>query len=299
MTTLADLMKPQNVSSYYDTRIGLTDPGNKTQLAALNAAKTGAAAPLDPAMTQQIWSVLASDPNNVDPSLTKARDYLMQNGMLNLVPANEGESNTAARYELGLNAPHNFSGYSLTGDTPAVEQQRLSSVQQVQGNGQKLFNPNLVSHDPLYGDMTLQGNVNPNESGLAKTFWKVAPMLPAAFAAIMSGGALAPLLSQMPEAGATAADAGLLGLDAAPGWTQGFNLDKLVKSGISSLNSNDGKFNPLGLLSQLGGSALGNVAGGLGVPSWITPALSAAMNANKSPIGAGLSLAQIFGRAGQ
>lgn len=261
MTSLADLLKPQNVSSYYDTRIGLTDPGNTSQLSALNTAKTGAAATLDPAMTQQIWKVLGSDPNNVDPSLSSARDYLLQNGLLNLVPANNGESNTAARYELGLNAPHNFAGYSQTGDTP-TEPMRLSSVEQMKGNDQTLVNPNLHATNPLYGDMTLQGNVKQPSRPLEDTFWKVAPMLPALFATIMSGGALAPMLASMPEAGGTAANAGLLGLEAAPSWAEGLGLDKLIKGGISSLNSNNGKFNPM--------SMLGPLLGGAGVPQWAT-----------------------------
>lgn len=271
MTTLADLLQPQPVSNYYDTRLRATDPGNTSQLSALNTAKAGAAAPLDPAMTQQIWKVLGSDPNSVDSSLAPARDYLLQNGLLNLVPANTGESNTAARYELGLNAPHNFAGYSQTGDTPP-EAMRLSSVEQMHGNDQSLYNPDVHAVNPLYGDMTLQGNVKQPSSGW-DTFWKVAPMIPAAFAAIMSGGALAPLLAEMPEAGGATAGSlvgdatssgayGGMGASAGdfasslPSWVTN-QIPNAIKGGISSLNANDGKFNPLSMLSSMGGGAMG------------------------------------------
>jgi hypothetical protein len=65
-----------------------------------------------------------------------------------------------------------------------------------------------------------------------------------------------------------------------------------VRGGISSLPGNDGKFNPLGTALSIGSAGLGQ----LGVPSWITPALMAAMQANKNPVGAGVSLAQLLGR---
>ena len=137
-------------------------PAQQTQPAAPSAAP--ATPQYDPAMTSQIWKVMDAGPSGVadDAGLAKARDYLMQNGLLDDVAANTGDSNTAERYELGLNAPHDFSLYSKTGDTPANENARLSSVEQLQGNGQKLFNPPAVKHDPLYGDMTYRGNVDPN-----------------------------------------------------------------------------------------------------------------------------------------
>jgi hypothetical protein len=310
MTTLADLLKPQNVSSYYDTRLGLTDPSNTSQLDALNAAKTSAASPLDPAMVNQIWSVLAAGPvgTGADPQLAAARDYLMQNGLLQDVPANTGDANTAERYQLGINAPHNFSGYALTGDTPD-EGLRLSSVQQMTGNGQTLVNPDMHAVDPLYGDLTLQANVKQPKSAM-DTFWKIAPMLPGLFAFGLpsllgeglsaAGGATAGALAgdqTLSDIGggalsgtASASDA----LSSLPSWIQS-QVPNAIKGGIGSLNSNDGKFNPLGTLSSFAGAGLGQ----LGVPSWLTPALSAAMNANKSPIGAATSLASIFGRAGQ
>ncbi len=225
------------------------------------AAPAAPAAPqYDPAMTQQIWKVMDAGPTGVadDAGLAKARDYLMQNGLLSDVAANQGEGNTAERYELGLNAPHNFSLYSKTGDTPANENARLSSVEQVQGNGQKLFNPSAVKHDPLYGDMTYRGNVDPNESGAMKAFWKVAPMAPALLAGGVglgmfgaldaAGGATAGGLVGDQTAGAfggalnsgSGATASNIFADA-PVWLQKA-LPDLLKTGIKGMASNNGKF---------------------------------------------------------
>jgi hypothetical protein len=235
-------------------------PQDVAQTAATPAATPTSTDPqYDPAMTNQIWSVMNAGPQGVeiDPGLKAARDYLMDKGLLQDVPANQGDSNTDERYTLGLNAPHNFSLYSLTGDTPADERSRLTSVQDVQGNGQKLYNPSDVKTDPLYGDMTHQGNVDANESGLMKAFWKVAPMLPGAlaFGAPMMFGGLA---------GAGGATAGALVGDQTPGMFGGAlntgasavgdnvfaglpaslqkYLPEAIKQGIKGLGSNNGKF---------------------------------------------------------
>lgn len=240
---------------------------------------TTAPAP-DPAITKRIWDILGQDPNDprfqkqieyrdsdgsgsgqmiansaYDPELDAARQWLVDNNYVQQTGGNSGEGNTANAYQWGAGAPgaKSMAGYTLTGDTPA-EAARFVSTQQMKGNGQTAINPDLVGDSPIYGQMTMQGNVKQPKSPW-DTFWKVAPMLPAAFAAVMSGGALAPLLASMPEAGGTAANMGLLGLDAAPGWAEGLGLDKLVKGGISALNSNDGKFNPLAFLGPVLGAA--------------------------------------------
>ncbi len=249
----------------------------------------------DPAMTSQIWKVMDAGPSGVadDPGLTKARDYLMQNGLLDDVAANTGDSNTAERYELGLNAPHDFSLYSKTGDTPANENARLSSVEQVKGNGQKLIDPTAVKHDPLYGDMTARGNVNPNESAAMKLFWQAAPMAPA----LLAGGVGLGLFGGLDAAGgatagslvgdqtASAIGGGALNgstatasplLSNAPSWLTK-TLPNAVKTGISGLASGNGKFD----FSKYLPMALSAAASGAGLPSYALPLASTAFNLAK------------------
>jgi hypothetical protein len=291
MTTLADLLKPQ-----YTPGFG-----------------AGPATGLDPAIASQLFQYVGksdADTQLLDP---KVKQQLIDAGLLQSITEGGAEGGTPQQfYELGANAPTNFSGHISHVDlTP--EAQRLVSPTQAEGMGQKLFNPNLVAHDSLFGDLTMQGNIDPNESTFSKIGWKIAPMIPMALAAIMSGGALAPLLASMPEAGGATAGAMIGGqtlsdiaggaiaqggaatasdlLSGLPSWISS-QVPGAVRGGISSLPGNDGKFNPLGTALSIGSAGLGQ----LGVPSWITPALMAAMQANKNPVGAGVSLAQLLGR---
>jgi hypothetical protein len=155
--------------------------------------------------TKDIFKIMSLGPQqvNADPQLAKERDYLMEQGLLHDVPANYGEGNTDERYELGLNAPHNFAGYALTGDTPK-ESMRLVNVEAAKGNDQTLHDPGMVAHTQLWGDMTYQGNIVQPKTGW-DTFWQVAPMLPMLFATVMSGGTMAPMLKLYMSAFKTAA----------------------------------------------------------------------------------------------
>jgi hypothetical protein len=294
MTTLADLLKPQ-----YTPGFG-----------------AGPATGLDPAIASQLFQYVGksdADTQLLDP---KVKQQLIDAGLLQSITEGGAEGGDPQQfYELGANAPTNFSGHiSRIDNTP--EAQRLVSPTQVQGMGEKLFNPNMVVHDPTFGDLTMQGNVDPNESTFSKIGWKVGSMAPAILATVMSSGMMAPMLAEMAGSGGATAGAMIGGqtlsdiaggaiaqggaatagdlLSGLPSWVTS-QVPGAVRGGITSLGSNDGKFNPLGTLLSLGGAGLGQ----LGVPSWLTPTLAAAMRANKNPIGAATSLAQIFGRGGQ
>jgi hypothetical protein len=294
MATLADLLKPQ-----YTPGFG-----------------AGPATGIDPAVAAQLFQYVGksdADTALLDP---KVKQQLIDAGLLQSITEGGAEGGDAQQfYELGANAPTNFSGHiSRIDNTP--EAQRLVSPTQVQGMGEKLFNPNMVVHDPMFGDLTMQGNVDPNESTFSKIGWKVGSMAPAILATVMSSGMMAPMLSEMAGSGGATAGAMIGGqtlsdiaggaiaqggaatagdlLSGLPSWVTS-QVPGAVRGGITQLGTGDGKFNPLGTLMSLGSAGLGQ----LGVPSWLTPALAAAMKANKNPIGAATSLASIFGRGGQ
>lgn len=181
-----------SVAAYYDTRIAASQ-GNASQLAALQAAKaqaTQAYASINPAYTQDIFKIMDMGPAGVagDPQMAKERDALIAGGFLqDTASGDQGEA-----YTLGLNAPHNMAAYSGTGDL-APSPLRLQNVNESKSNNQTLADTSMVAHTQLWGDMTYQGNIVQPKSGW-DTFWKVAPMLPALFATVVSGGTLSPMM---------------------------------------------------------------------------------------------------------
>ncbi len=143
---------------------------------------------------------------------------------------------------------------------------------------QKLLNPSATMTDPNWGTFTQQGNIDQSHGTLSDLGWKIAPLVPAIAATLLSGGAGAAMFGALPESSANSAlSAGMLAGDQTAGMfggalntgveaTAGDVLSSLpasiqkylpnaVKSGISQLGSN-GKYNPLSMIEGAAGSML-------------------------------------------
>jgi len=295
------LTNAQSQQKQYEQLV--SDPANKQYFDQINAVKTA-----DPSAFEKTRMYTDTDGNtsgdpianeNYDPKLTAARDWLTQNGMLNYNPANTGQGNTPGYFSAGSLSPLGSDVWSKDGATGVSNPKNGGWLVQTpqEGTGHSLINSSQQGDDSMWGKITNEANVKDDHAN--DLFWKIAPMLPMVFATIMSGGAMAPLLAEMPEAGGATAGAlvgdqtaGMFGgaLNSGTGATAGGLLDSAspwlskslpntIKSSISSLNS--GKFNPTSTLTGLAGSAIG--ASGImpDMPSWAMPAISAGMNVAK------------------
>lgn len=243
--------------------------------------------PIDPAIASQLFNYVGKSDADLATSDQDVKQKLIDAGLIKSITegaGGEGGDVGQTFYELGDHAPSNFSGnISHTDHTP--ELQRI-----IGADNTKLLNPQAVYKDSEFGNVTTQGNKDQRDGGW-DTFWKVAPLIPAAFAAIMSGGAMAPLLAEMPEAGGataggmiggqTLSDIGGGAIAQGGSATAGGALSDLpasvakafpdvVKNSISGLNSNNGKYNPLSALTSMFGGA---------IPPWLMPVVSASLGA--------------------
>jgi hypothetical protein len=210
---------------------------------------------LDPTLAKQLFSYIGKNDSDANLLGEDTKNQLVQAGLLK--PITEGGQDSGGAqtfYELGDKAPTNFQGHiSQTDNTPETQRIIGADVTSKMGG---LTDPNAVYKDPLWGNVTTEGNKNQHDS--MDTFWKVAPFIPSLFA---MGAPM--LFSGLADAGA--ASAGLMAGDQtlsgigggaiaqggsatasdlfanAPAWLQKA-LPDLTKTTIKGLASSGGKF---------------------------------------------------------
>ncbi len=229
---------------------------------------------LDPALASQLFNYVGrtdADANQFDPQV---KQKLIDAGLLKSITEGGAEGGDAQTfYELGDKAPSNFAG-NITHTDHTPEMQRIIGADTGVAKAQGLVNPAAVKDDPVWGKVTTSGNLNRKDPGW-DTFWKVAPMLPAVFAAGApmlfgglsgAGGATAGSMignQTLSDIGGGAIAQGGSATASnifanAPAWLQKA-LPDLLKSGIKGLNTSNGKFDfskyiPTGLQAIAKGS---------------------------------------------